>query len=227
MLANIIFDAVLVLMMLIGVIVGAKRGFVRTVAKPVKLALSIWLSFSLSGFFGEKLIKPAISSPITSKITSFLIEKYSYVTAATSGELPLVVRIAAAMANVDPALIGSEGEQYIVTLVNEITDPVVTLISVVLAFLILSIVLRLVLSLLLWLLESMVDDGFIGVANRIVGCVITFALSVVVCWCVVALSDFVFHIPAISSMVWVSEFSGGFVYKFFESISPIDLLLSF
>ena len=227
MLANIIFDAVLVILMLIGIIVGAKRGFVGTVAKPVKLALSIWLSFSLSGFFAEKLVKPIISSPITSKLTSFLIEKYSYITAAQSGELPLLIRVAAALADVDPALISEEGEQYIVILVNQITDPVVTLIALVITFILLYIILRLVLSLLLWLIESIVDDGFVGVTNRIVGCIFTFVLSFVISWCVVAVSDFVFHIPAISEIAWVAEFDGGFVYKFFKSISPIDLLLSF
>ncbi len=226
MLANIIFDAVLVLLMLIGIIVGAKRGFVGTVAKPVKLALSIWLSFSLSGFVAEKLIKPVISSPITSKLTSFLVDRYTGITAATSGELPLIVKVAAAMADVDPALITAEGEQYIVVLVNQITDPVVTLISLIISFIALYIVLRLVLSLLLWLLESMVDDGFVGVTNRIVGCIFTFILSVVVSWCAVAVADFVFHIPAVSDVAWVAEFNGGFIYKFFKSISPIDLLLS-
>lgn len=227
MVATVIFDLVLIALIVIGSIVGAKRGFIATVAKPVKFVLSIFLAFTLDDFVADKLVKPIISSPINSKLSSFLLEKYSTITAATSRDLPLLVRIAAAMADIDPLYIEAEGENYIIQLVDKITDPVITILALIIAWILLYIVLRIVLSLVLKLVNSMVKDGVVGVANRITGCIVTTVLAFAISWCVVSVSDFVFHTEALQSVGWIAEFKGGFLYDFYKSVSPLELLLSF
>ena len=227
MAATVIFDVILIVLIAAGIIVGAKRGFIATVAKPVKLVLSIFLAFTLDNFVADSLIKPTISSSVTTKLSSFLLEKYSSVTAATSGELPLLIRLAAAMAGVDPEYIEAEGEAYIVQLVDKVTDPVITILSLIIAWILLYIVFRIVLSLLLKLINSLVEDGVVGAANRITGCIVTTLLAFAVSWCVVAVTDFIFHMPASQSVGWIADFNGGFMYDFYKSISPLELLLSF
>ena len=191
------------------------------------LALGHYLDAYCRDFFADKMVKPIISSPITSKLSSFLVDKYSSVTAATSGELPLLIRAAAAMAGVSPDQIEAEGESYIVRLVDKITDPFVSRIALIIAWILLYIIFRILLSLLLKLINSLVDDGFVGAANRITGCIVMTLLALSVSWCVVAVSDFLFHTEALRTVGWIAEFNGGFVYNFFKSVSPLELLLSF
>ena len=227
MLTDIIFDIVLVLLLLLGIFIGAKRGFIGTIAKPVRLALSVFLSFNLCEAVGEKIVKPIISVPITSQIAEIINEKYSEITAATSGNLPTIIKLAAGLAGIDLAELGVEGENYVEALISMITDPIVSIAATILAFVGLFIILMLTLRLALWIINMMIDNGFVGVANRIVGSIFTFSFALVIVWAIASVTEFVFNIPVVREMQWVQDFNGGFIYRFFKGLSPLELLLSF
>ena len=227
MVVDIIFDIVLVVILLLGIIIGAKRGFIGTIAKPVRLALSVWLSFTFCDAVGTKIVKPVISAPITSQITDIINSKYAEITAATSGNLPTIIKLAAGLAGIDLAEIGVEGENYVEVLIGMITDPIVSMAAVMLAFIGLFIVLMIVIRLAIWIVNMMIDNGFVGVANRIVGCIVTFSFALVIVWCLASVTEFVFNIPFFAEMQWVKEFNGGFIYRFFKGLSPLEILLSF
>ena len=227
MLTNIVLDLLLVALLVLGIIVGAKRGFIGTIAKPVKLAFSIGLSVSFCKGFGSLIVQPIIAKPITNKLSELLLEKYSDISAATSADLPTIIKLAAGLSGLDLNSISDNGEDYINALITEITEPVVRISALVLSFIVLLVLFTIVLSLALWILDKMINRGIIGTANKIIGAVFTFCFAFVIVWAIASVTDFVFNVPALRELSWVKEFTGGFVYKFFKSISPLELLLSF
>ena len=226
---SIVIDIILCAILIGGIVLGIKRGFVLTLAKPVKIFAALYLSAVLCVSVGASLIFPLIHGPITTKISSFLFTKCSEITAATATEkLPSLLKLAAGMSGIDvTALEARTSEEYIQQLVDNLATPAINLISSIIAFFILNIVLRIVLSLLLNLFGTLCNMGVIGVINKTIGCVFGFLFAFVIAWAFTFAFDYVIHIPKIASSDWAANFSGGFIYKFFRSTTPIDFLLSF
>ena len=96
MVANVIFDIILVGILLAGAIMGIKNGFVDTIAKPVKFVAAIVIAISLASVVGSAIIEPIIGPAISHKLSDILIEEYSEITAATANEsLPTLIKFAA------------------------------------------------------------------------------------------------------------------------------------
>ncbi len=225
---NFIFDTILVAILLISFMVGLKKGFINTVAKPVKFVLSLIISFFLARPVGQAVITPLIDAPLSNKIETYLVEKCSHITAeSVSEELPTLLKLAAGLCGINVeeelATTGTVVERLTDTLVS----PVVAIISTIIAFVFLYILSKIALTLLFHMINTMCDGGITGALNKALGVVFCTSVGFIVCWCLTALSDFVFNIPALSSTAWVTEFTGWPIYSFFKSISPIDLLLSF
>ena len=63
-----IVDAVLVLVIFFGAVLGYKRGFIGFVAKPLKFVLSLGLSFGCAGRFASSTVTPIIEAPATNYV---------------------------------------------------------------------------------------------------------------------------------------------------------------
>ncbi len=230
MIANIIWDVILAGLLIAGIVIGIKKGFVSTVAKPVKFIAAIVLALFLAAPIGGALVKPIIGPAISNKISDALIEEYSDITAETaSEELPTLIKAAAGICGIDISDVASasDGEEVIISIVDSVTTPVVDLMATVIGFIILYFVLKILLSLLMSFINSMVDRGVVGAVNKILGCVFTLILAVCAAWVLTSLTEFILNIPIIAKAEWVGEFTGGPIYRFFKSLSPVDLLLSF
>lgn len=232
MIANIIIDLILVLLLAVGGIWGWKSGFIEMVSKPVKFALTIIISLSLASVVGAGIVQPMISEPVTNQISSFLTEKCAQITAATaSTELPTLVKLAAALADINIDAIASEAGQA--ELIHEITiavtEPVLSIISVVIAYVALHILSSIVLSIVFGIVNECIKngDGLVSRANSILGCIIMTFMAAIVVWVLCGFSDFILHLPVFHEQAWVESFTGGFVYNFFKGLSPVELLLSF
>ena len=229
MTVNIIVDASLVLILLIGLIIGLKKGFISTVAKPVQFALAVFIAFTFAANLSDTVVKPLVAAPITNQLASHLTERFSEVTAETVDTLPTLVKLAAGLCGVDISEVAtSTGDGTVIArIVDQITEPFATIICSVIAFLLIFFAAKIVLSILFAIINKIVDNGVIGVLNRILGCIFTTALAFIVCWGIAAVFELFIHLPVFEGQAWVGEFGGGFIYKFFKSVSPIDLLLSF
>lgn len=230
--ANIIIDLILVLLLVIGGIWGWKSGFIEMVSKPVKFALTIVISLSLASVVGAGIVQPMISEPVTNQIAGFLTEKCAEITAATaSTDLPTLVKLAAAIANIDIDAIASEASQaeLIHKITEAVTEPVLSIISVVIAYIALHILSSIVLSIVFGIVNECIKngDGLVSRANSILGCIIMTFLAAIVVWVLCGFSDFILNLPFLHEQEWVQNFTGGFVYGFFKGLSPVDLLLSF
>jgi uncharacterized membrane protein required for colicin V production len=230
MAANVIFDIILVGILVAGAILGYKNGFIDTVAKPVKFVLAIALALSLAGTVGQYVVEPIIGPAISHKLSDILVEKYSEVTAANANEsLPTLIKFAASMCgvNIEGVASTADGVSVIEAVVDAVTAPVVDIMGTIFGFVIVYFASKILLNVVMIFVNSAVSRGIVGALNRTLGCVLTLFLAFVVVWAVTSVSEFILNIPIIASAQWVENFTGGPVYRFFRSFTPLDLLLSF
>ena len=230
MFMNVLFDIVLVVTLLSGAFMGYKNGFVVTVARPVKFVLAFVLAFALAKTVGTYIVEPIIGPAISHKFSAVLIEKYSDITAANvDRSLPTLVKMAAGLCGVDVQNIAStaDGVSVIESVANAVTAPVIDIISVVLGFVIAYYSSKILLKFVLMFINTVINNGIAGKVNRTLGCVFSLFLAFVVGWVFTSVCEFIFNIPAIASTDAISAFSGGPIYRFFRTFTPLDLLLSF
>lgn len=227
MLVNIVLDIILVAILVIGAIWGIKKGFIGAIAKPVKLTLALVMSYTTCRGLSEKIVMPLISHPISSQIAEILKSKYSDITSVSSGDLPTLVKLAAIIGGIDLNNIEADGAEYIDLVIARITEPAVSVISLMISFVLLFIVLMVIFSVLIYIIDRMIDNGVAGAMNKIAGCLFTLVFAFGIVWCIASSIEFIFSVPALAETEAIKEFTGGFIYRFFKSFSPVDLLLSF
>jgi hypothetical protein len=85
----------------------------------------------------------------------------------------------------------------------------------------------LALSLILAILKAVFSHGAFGALNKAAGFLFGAAFSTLLAWGVAVVFEYVIHLPTFASAEWAMNFDGGFVYDFFNTYNPIELLLSF
>ena len=225
---NIILDLVLLAIIISGVLIGAKKGFVKIMSKPLKPLLAILLAFICADPIATGLIEPIISEPVVNQINNFLYDNCAGLTSESLvEELPTLIKLAAMITGLDLSTLAEDGEGAITALVEQLAFPVVHIIAVAVAFVIVFIVVRLLLALLFSVANSVFDTGALKVPNRILGCLACSFLSLFVAWGVVSLFEYVIHFPRIAEIEAVQNFTGGLIYNYFKQYNPVELLLSF
>ena len=229
MILNIVVDIVLVAIVLIGAIVGIKKGFVRMAAKPVKFVAAIALAFAICSGVAETFITPLIEEPITNYVSEFLYENCSNLTADNAAEeLPTLLKISAAIFNINVTDVAEgAGNAVIDAIVDNFTAPVINVISVIISFVVVYLLASLVFSIVLAIINAIFSNGVLGVLNKILGFIFTGAVAFIASWALAVLFAFVIHLPMLEGVELLNEFDGGFIYNFFNTYSPIELLLSF
>ena len=214
---NIIVDIVLVLLLLLGGFIGYKKGLIRSLRRPIRLFGGIILSFSLCNTVSVGIIEPIVKEPIATKVQEYVFEHFM-----NGGEYPTIVRISAAIMDVD--LSNTESVEQII---NSVLDPTVHFISVIIAFVLIYILSKLLLSLVVSLLALVFDKTILSVPNKIVGCIFCAFATFVFIWMGVSATDFIVKLPMFEGTSFAANFTGGPIFNFFLSFSPLDLLLSF
>jgi uncharacterized membrane protein required for colicin V production len=227
--ANIIVDLIIIGIVVAGAIIGICRGFFLTVIKPIRWFATLAIALALATPVANAIIQPMIEAPITNQISSFLVDKCSDITAETADkELPTLLKFAAGAVGIDvTALQGSNPEEYIESLVDALAVPAVHIVAVIVSFFILYFVVKILLNLLISVLNKILDGGLFGVVNKTLGCIFNTLLALIVAWAFTSVFEYFISLPFLAEQAWTESFTGGFVYKLFKSISPIDLLLSF
>lgn len=213
-----IADGVLAIIIVVGVLFGLLKGFFNSVTKPLRI-------------IGAICITICISAPIidawTGEIFYSKIYEYVYDTilanlpedvtgASVVASLPLVLRLASSLFKVDVASYEGCATDAVVTGVAEgISKPVANFVAIVVTYLALFIVVNILLKLLLLIMGKIVTSGPLKTVDKILGVLFGFAVSSVIACIIANLIAF-----------FTTEFVGGFVYEFFKSINPIDIIMS-
>ena len=230
MLTNIIVDVILCAIILIGAIIGVKRGFVKIAARPVKFFASLAIAFALAATVADSFILPLLETPITNYLTEFLRENYGNLTAETAGtDLPTLIRFSAFLLGLDINEVVAEGgnEAVVDIVIDKLVAPVIGIIANVIAFIIVFIVLNILFSILFAIINAIFSRGGLGVLNRSLGCIVSAALSFSIAWGLAVIAAFVVHSDSFGSAEIFRDFTGGPIYNFFNTYNPIQLLLNF
>ena len=129
--------------------------------------------------------------------------------------------------NIEGVASTADGATVIEAIVEAVTAPVIDIMGTIFGFIIVYFASKILLNVAMIFINSAVSRGIVGAVNRTLGCILTLFLAFVVVWAVTSVSEFILNIPVIASADWVEGFTGGPVYRFFRSFTPLDLLLSF
>ena len=210
-------DVILVSFIVIGFIIGLKRGFIRSVQSPLCFVGALALSYLLANPISVKIVEPMIGASLSNQISRYLINHCS----DPGAEMPTLVKLAASIVNVD--LEGKTIEEIIV----DIASPMVHIVSTIIVFIILFFVSKLVLKLLFKIVDSIFNSSVLVIPNKIIGCAFNTIIGGVAAWVSVLVFHFFIHLDSMSGVWWAAEFVGGPIYNFFLNLSPLDLLLGF
>ena len=213
----IVIDVILIAFIVIGFIIGLKRGFIRSVEAPLCFVGSLTLAYLLANPISVNIVEPIIGASLTNQLSDYLMSNC----ADPSAELPTIVKLAAGIVNVD--LDGKTIEQILV----EIASTTVHIVAVIIVFVILFFISKLLLKLLFKVLDSIFNASILVIPNKIIGCAFNTILGAVFAWVTVIAFNFFIHIGPMSDVKWAAEFVGGPIYRFFLNLSPLDLLLGF
>lgn len=222
----ILIDLILLGIIAYGVYIGIKKGFVKIIGKPVKTIASLVLAYTCCSWFGQLVIAPLINAPISGYVSDFMYKNLPNISPEMGvEELPTLIKMAIAAFNVD--LNVAPGESYIDGIVGLVASPVVNLISVVLGFIALFFIGKLLFAFAFYLLNKFCSSGLLGKVNKALGMVFGIFMYVFASWSLAVLLSIVFHLPAFDGVELISGFEGGWIYRFFNALNPIVLLLSF
>ena len=218
---NIIFDILLVVILVGGAVVGILKGFIKILSRPLKPILSIVIAMGLCSVVSSAIVEPIISEPVSNQISGFLYENCDNLTPENfDEELPTLIKFAATTAGINVNEILHEGEDVIKSVVDSLISPVV-------AFVLVYIAARLLVSLAFWVINAVFNAGVFGVLNKTLGFITSFLLAIFISWAFVSVVEYVIHFPAFADSALVADFTGGFFYNLFKQYNPVELLLSF
>ncbi len=225
---NIIIDLILCVIIAAALAIGLKVGFVKIAAKPVKFVLALVIAFSVCSTVADMLIVPAIEQPVASYVSDFLYENCAGLTAENAGEeLPTLLKIAAAIFGIDIAETASGASSVVDSIAESLTSPVVDVISIVASFFLCYFVVKILFGLAFMIINKIFEIGVFSIFNKALGLLLSGALGVVLAWAVAVVLEFVFKLPVLESNPTIASFEGGFIYRFFNTYNPMELLLSF
>ena len=221
---SIFVEIILWAIIIVGVALGVKAGFISMAAKPVKLILSLVLAFALCASFATAVVTPIIEQPITNYIYEFLLENCPELNIDNvTEELPTVLKMAAGMYGIDVEEIVAQnaGRDIIAEITAVLAEPVISIFATIISFVVLYFVFKLVVTIALALVDLIFSNGVFGALNKVLGGVSGAIISFAAAWAVAVLVEFLFHINGNGIE------NAGILYTFFNTYSPIELLLSF
>ena len=212
-----IIEIALVCILLLGAYYGYTGGFFKLAMQPLKRVGGILFALSLCKQVGNMLIAPIIRSSITNYATEF-------VKINSPDRIPTVIKIAAIISGRDEFI--NSGSNAVVA-VTELAAPLVTLISSVLAFLLLLLLAKICFFALVSVANQFISVGIIGVINKAMGVIACGIFSLFIVWIMVFIIDMIFHTQTFSEINLIASYKPGPIFKAMQGISPLELLLSF
>ena len=226
---EILFDIILAVIIMYGLTVGFKNGFVKTISKPIKpvaaLAIAVIAARPVSGFTFNPLLKKLIGAPIN----DFFVKKCSEITAGVTDNIPTAIKFFGSLAGVDVEKLVAEATQdsVIQSIVDSLTTPIISTIAVMVTFVVVFFLAKLLIAIFFALVDAIANIGVLSIVNSTLGLVFGGVFSLAVAWALVLVTNFVLGFDAFSSVEWVKDFNGGPTYNLIREFSPINLLLSF
>ncbi len=226
---KIILELLIVAILVGGVYCGIKFGFISIVAKPIKSVVAFVFALTLSSPVGKGIIAPIIQTPVTNYIKDFMYTNCSNLSPNNVlDEIPTLLKISGAIFNVDMnATVGVSADSILESVIYNLTSPVVSVVSIIIAFFLMFFVGKLMFIGGIFAVNKFCSVGILGKVNKAMGFVVSGILAIGAVWLFVSILEFFFHLSIFESSVTLANFRGGLLYRLFVRLSPLELLLSF
>ncbi|MGN0493484.1 MAG: CvpA family protein [Acutalibacteraceae bacterium] len=189
---SIILDLIVLAIIVLTVILSAKRGFVRTVIELVGFVAAVIISFTIStplaGATYDKIIEPSIVSSVTSSVDSVTADTASKAADEVWEKTPGWIknsaeRLGVSKESIDKSIVGNIGnslEDSVTAVSQDVIKPVVTqTLSLIFEVLVLVILLLLVKP-LAKLINKLFSFSIIGKANRVLGGIVGIPKGIII-----------------------------------------------
>ena len=121
-----VLDLILPMIIVIGVLLGYKKGFFATITKPLKLVFALCITIFAAAPIINTWTRPFFSGKVQSWIYSSLMESCPNITGETATEsLPTLLKLSAELFKVD--LSGTEGLSGAEAIINSISEKMMLL----------------------------------------------------------------------------------------------------
>ena len=210
-------DVILLLIPIIFLIIGCKKGLAKIITPIIKLLLSIFFTVLIAPDIVNAWSGPYFKSLLQSSISEYLTVNCPQITAAqSSAALPSLLKLAVGVFDIDLSAAGTTAGQTVISEVSVlISDPLGTFIANAVTYVVLFFVFVILLSIVLSLINVLFSEGPLKVVNKILGVVFMAVVSVFVC-CLIS---------TVTGML-APAFVGGDVYVFFRDFDPLTLIFS-
>lgn len=214
-----ILDLILPIIILIGLLLGYKKGFFETVTKPLKLVFALCLTILLAAPIINTWTRPFFAGKVEGWMFSSMMEQCPDITSETASEsLPSLIKLMANLFNVDFSVTdgANSAEAVISAIAKEMALPVGNLIAVIVTYVALFIVSLILTKIILAILNALVKKGLLGRINKFLGLLFGGMLGAILA-CIVA--SIAYKISP--------EFADGAISSFFRNINPFAILMKF
>ena len=211
-----VFDFIFLAIMLIGMILGLKKGFFGSITKPIKLIASVCLTIVIATPILNAWTRPMFTEKAESWIYDSLVESCPDVEIENSIEsLPTVLKILAEMSDVDLSELDPSAatEEILHAIAEDLAVPVGNLIAVLITYAALFLILLILIGILVALLDAIFTTGWLGKINKGLGLLLGAVVTTVIC-CVLA---------SIVSAISDNAVSGP-ISQFFINFNPFSLI---
>jgi uncharacterized membrane protein required for colicin V production len=170
-------DLMFVVLAAIFIVVGVRKGFIRSLIQSAKFILSIVAMYFLGSHVATFLKDKFLFKSIYNSVHSFVNNIYENSTASMNSEeilssFPQFMVNDEVRAQVESSIADAEqsGAALVETISNNIANPVAVVLSNILGYVLTFVLALIILSIAAWLLTKLADRSeFIGKANRIFG----------------------------------------------------------
>ena len=214
-----VLDLLLPIIIVIGLLLGYKKGFFETVSKPLKLVFTICLTIIIAAPVIKVWTRPLFTDKVHGWIYSSLMERCPDITAETASDsLPTILKLTAEIFKIDISTSAelSSAEAIIDAVSEKMAVPLGNLIAVVVTYAVLFFVSLIFTKIMLAILNKCVKKGFLGHVNQILGLITGGMIATIVASII---SSVAFKVSA--------EFASGQISTFIRNINPFAILMKF
>lgn len=212
-----VIDIILLLIPVVCLIMGMKKGLVKIITPIIKILLAIFLTVLFAPDIVLAWSGPYFKDLLQSSIAEYLTVNCPEITAAQStSALPSLLKLAVSVFDIDLSSAGTTAGETVISEVSLlISEPLGNFIANAVTYVILFFALIIILSIVLSLINALFSEGPLKLINKVLGVLFMAVVSIFVC-CLIA---------TVTGML-APAFAGGEIYVFFRDFDPISLIFS-
>ncbi len=237
--SGILLDIIVVAVILINVIIGAKKGFIKEIYSFFRIIIAACAGFFLCSPLAEllkatdfyKKLMTDLGTSIGTYISNLSTESFDALSQQTQqfSELLSKLRIPTSELEAEYARLAAENSENITeSITTYIITPASNAIVTAIAFLAVFFVALLVLFIVMKLLDLVAKAPVINGMNRLLGLAAGFVVALIVIFIISAITDAAMpYIEGLGIGITSGMVENSRLFKYFSSINPIGLIIAF